>query len=54
MYPETPLEVLVLHDRLALCCGIVAEPDSATVAEELEALLTNVTLADAVPARVGA
>jgi hypothetical protein len=53
LYPETSLEVLVFHDRLALCCGIVAEPVRVRVGEGLEALLRNVALADAVPARMG-
>jgi hypothetical protein len=50
LYPATPLDVLVFQDKLTLCWGEVAEPLRDSTVGELEALLTNVTFDDAVPA----
>jgi hypothetical protein len=49
LYPSTPLDVLVFQPRETLCCGAVPEPVSDSTAGELDALLTNVALADELP-----
>jgi hypothetical protein len=49
LYPATPLDVLVFQPRETLCCGAVPEPVSDSTAEELDALLVNVALADELP-----
>jgi hypothetical protein len=49
LYPTTT-DVLGLQDRAALCCGgAFPAPVSDSVAGEFEALLANVTVAEAVP-----
>lgn len=48
------LDVLVFHPRATLCCGTVPEPLRVCTAGELEAVLTNVRLADAAPEALGA
>jgi len=55
LYPTTLLDVLAFHARATLCCGGgVPEPLRDCTVGELEALLANVTFADAVPEAWGA
>jgi len=49
LYPATSLDVLVFHERPTLCWGDVAVPLNDSTVGELEALLTNVRLDEAVP-----
>jgi hypothetical protein len=48
------LELLALQARATLCCGAVAEPLRGSTVGEFAALLTNVTLAVALPDVAGA
>jgi len=54
LYPTTSFDELWLQVSATLCCGAVAEPLTDSTVGELEALLTNVTFAVALPEVVGA
>src|SRR5579864_477647 len=54
LYPTTPLDVLVFHPRLTLCCGITPDPVTTSTEGELAALLAKVTFAEALPEVCGA
>jgi hypothetical protein len=54
LYPTTSFELLALQTNATLYCGAVAEPIKDSTVGEFEALLTNVTLAVALPELVGA